>query len=618
MVEPTPRSNPDTKLPDLPELIPPKKQRKFKFSKKMMLTGALCLVLLLSGGFLIWHRSEKSSNSIAQTVNPVTKLSTNVKTTPSLAEQAAIEIYDVAQFQSKDMAMFKSPITVFGTSCDSSGKNCDKPAYTAADLDYYKIGQTTASQGIFVMTNRDKGDGGRQYLFIEDTPGHYVIPVKSDASLSSSLQNNTSQYSWINDLAAALSPNYQLDTKTSLPVLSFPTFVNLNGLHLNIPFQSGMLLPHGLASLGIFTPYANTTLPIMKKIGSSDGKDFYQVTHRDVANYKVVEIYGTVKSTWQAAYKIDDPIVTNSEPLPVDWQSGDDTNAGYSAPVTGCGSPYGYVIPKGVTATNAPVIGTTKDGQPLYQLSPSSGLFDELYRDYYDAQSEFTPASLRDLTKEQFQSAHAVVLSKNALGEYMVHERSDMFIGGGCGKPVVYLYPTKKTDVSVKVDADVKISVPHYDSRTGWQHVTAYPSGALTYQGAAYDSLFWEGFGHGPYPPISKGTVVGQKDVVATIKRQLYAQGFNAKETADFLAYWQPKLPKTPYVRLSWLTTGQMNILAPLTITPQPTTVIRTFLDFEGLQTPVSLPAQSFTRPDRNGFTVVEWGGLLHDSSLQR
>lgn len=54
-----------------------------------------------------------------------------------------------------------------------------------------------------------------------------------------------------------------------------------------------------------------------------------------------------------------------------------------------------------------------------------------------------------------------------------------------------------------------------------------------------------------------------------------------------------------------------MNILAPLRVNPNPTTVIRVFLDAKGLDTPITLTPQTFTKPERVGFTLVEWGGLL-------
>ena len=80
-------------------------------------------------------------------------------------------------------------------------------------------------------------------------------------------------------------------------------------------------------------------------------------------------------------------------------------------------------------------------------------------------------------------------------------------------------------------------------------------------------------------------------------------------------------MPSTPYVRVTWFGKSQMDQLAPLIIIPKPDTVIRIFMDFEGLERPISIPPQRLGAPTRRGFTVVEWGGLLRtpaDSNATR
>jgi hypothetical protein len=78
--------------------------------------------------------------------------------------------------------------------------------------------------------------------------------------------------------------------------------------------------------------------------------------------------------------------------------------------------------------------------------------------------------------------------------------------------------------------------------------------------------------------------------------------------------FWSPKLvTNKPYIRLTWFNTPDMNRLAPLNVSPTPRTTIRVFLDFEALDKPYNLPAQKLSAPQRLGFTVVEWGGLLRN-----
>ncbi|EKD22879.1 MAG: hypothetical protein ACD_83C00217G0001 [uncultured bacterium] len=173
---------------------------------------------------------------------------------------------------------------------------------------------------------------------------------------------------------------------------------------------------------------------------------------------------------------------------------------------------------------------------------------------------------------------------------------------------MIYLYPEKTTDVLVKVGADITVSEPKYGD--GWQ-VTADPSGQLRVDGNSYDSLFWEGQGKGEYPVINSGFVVETKNIELTLKSHLTQLGLNSKESADFMAFWLPKMPTTKYTRLTWFGTRQMDKLAPLTVSPKPNTSIRIFLDYQGLDKPINLPEQKLSAPKRTGFTLVEWGGLL-------
>jgi hypothetical protein len=271
------------------------------------------------------------------------------------------------------------------------------------------------------------------------------------------------------------------------------------------------------------------------------------------------------------------------------------------------------VVAKNVSAGDLVKAGTTPHGQTVYQLSKNNPLVQETYTKDYSNGENLDDQSLKNLNIDQFTQKHGYFLAENGFGEYMLFLRSDMIFRGGCAKPVIYLYPQQKQQVSVKVGAQVVNSAPAYVS--GWENVTAAPDGKLTYQGKAYDSLFWDGYGSGAYPQINSGTIVKTADASNIVRQQLAAQGLNNHEIADFMAYWQSKLAavKQPYTRLTWFNTGQMNNLAPLQISPKPQTLVRVFLDFEGVSKPYSLKPQNLRAPARQGFTAVEWGGLLRD-----
>lgn len=223
----------------------------------------------------------------------------------------------------------------------------------------------------------------------------------------------------------------------------------------------------------------------------------------------------------------------------------------------------------------------------------------------------------RDVTSQNFISSiddfvqtQSHFLWKDDLGDWHIFTNNNYVALAECAKPVIYLYPAQDTTVSVKVGANVTLSEPTYPDN-GW-NVLAHPDGQLEYQGQSYPNLFWEGTGFGDYPDKSKfGVVVPQSELISTLNSQLKQLGLNDQESLDFMEFWTDKLPKTPYVRLTWLDTADMNQLAPLKVFPSPNTAIRIFLEFEGLQQPINLIPQKLSAPVRNGFTLVEWGGLL-------
>jgi hypothetical protein len=66
-----------------------------------------------------------------------------------------------------------------------------------------------------------------------------------------------------------------------------------------------------------------------------------------------------------------------------------------------------------------------------------------------------------------------------------------------------------------------------------------------------------------------------------------------------------------PYFFVTFLGNKEMDAIAPLTIIPKPDSVIRILMDFSPLQKPIFVEGYEIKTPNRNGFTVVEWGGVL-------
>lgn len=221
----------------------------------------------------------------------------------------------------------------------------------------------------------------------------------------------------------------------------------------------------------------------------------------------------------------------------------------------------------------------------------------------YDAQEK---PSLEEFAKT---NQTAIFFWKDGLGRWMVYHRQDLQPLAECGKPVIYLYPEKTESVHVKLPSSIKVTVsePTYP-RAGWK-VMAEPDGTLTLDGQKYGSLFWEGTGV-EYARPTEGFVVKDGEVDAFLKTTLAKYGLNEKESAEFREFWVPKMTGAPYYRASFLT-SVWSKAAPLSVIPRPQTQIRLFMDWQKLSAPISLPEPKIQTPERVGFTLVEWGGLL-------
>lgn len=84
--------------------------------------------------------------------------------------------------------------------------------------------------------------------------------------------------------------------------------------------------------------------------------------------------------------------------------------------------------------------------------------------------------------------------------------------------------------------------------------------------------------------------------------------GLTRKEANEFIVYWLPRMEKNPYNLISFQQENYTDH-AKLHINPRPDTLLRVFMAWKPLETPVEIPTQELLYTERKGFTVVEWGG---------
>ena len=178
-------------------------------------------------------------------------------------------------------------------------------------------------------------------------------------------------------------------------------------------------------------------------------------------------------------------------------------------------------------------------------------------------------------------------------------------------KPVIYLYPEQKTEVSVSLeyDGELTCTYPTYDN--GWK-VTAEPDGTLyDANGKEYNYLYWEGLSQAKMD-FSKGFVVAGKDSAAFLEDSLAKLGLTRKEANEFIVYWLPQMESNPYNLISFQGSAYTDS-AVLHVSPKPDTIIRVFMAVKPLDKYIEVEEQTLTAPARTGFTGVEWGGCYID-----
>jgi hypothetical protein len=175
-------------------------------------------------------------------------------------------------------------------------------------------------------------------------------------------------------------------------------------------------------------------------------------------------------------------------------------------------------------------------------------------------------------------------------------------------KPAIYIYPEVAGvfDVHLVLNNGTVLieSVPEYGS--GWS-VYVETSGRIERR---YDYLFYEA-GLGFRPGLSEGWCVGREDLAADLPPLLHSLGLNEQEVGDFMAYWSGMLADHPYYYIYPVSGTGLDQFVGLRVTPRPDAVLRVWFFFEGASCPGSLPEPRLSEFQRDGATVVEWGGVL-------
>lgn len=176
-------------------------------------------------------------------------------------------------------------------------------------------------------------------------------------------------------------------------------------------------------------------------------------------------------------------------------------------------------------------------------------------------------------------------------------------------KPIIYLYPTKEENISVKLLNEDLIthSYPKYNNE--W-NVRASNNGDLVdlKTNRKLYSLYYESKNIVNFN-TDDGFIVEGKDSIKFLEEKLEILGLNERESEEFIIYWLPRLENNKYNYIRFASTDEINKNMPLEINPKPDTLIRVLMIYKKLDDKIDIKEQELIQVNRNGYTVIEWGG---------
>jgi TonB-dependent SusC/RagA subfamily outer membrane receptor len=179
-------------------------------------------------------------------------------------------------------------------------------------------------------------------------------------------------------------------------------------------------------------------------------------------------------------------------------------------------------------------------------------------------------------------------------------------------KPIIYLYPTDRAKISLKLDFKGKLQTTYPKYEDGWDLI-GFPNGQIQDKKTKryYNSLFWDGEQNFPkeHYNYSEGFEISKNYLTEFLIQKLELIGLNNNETNDFIQFWLPILEKNELNFIHFYVNEDYDVFSKNILNPVPETSIRVFMEFHKIDAKNYIPEQSFKKTIRKGFTLVEWGG---------
>ena len=182
---------------------------------------------------------------------------------------------------------------------------------------------------------------------------------------------------------------------------------------------------------------------------------------------------------------------------------------------------------------------------------------------------------------------------------------------GGRGKPVLYLYPKKETNVKVSFSHPEYLTTTYPKYINSW-NVTVKPNGdIMDKDGKYYYALYWDEVRYDT-KDFSTGFYVESKDAIKFLEEKLTIIGLNDRERNEFIMYWLPIMERNGKNLVYFELTKERELGNKLIIEPKPDSLLRVNIHVKKVNEKVNIKEEKLETFTRTGFTVVEWGGMTY------
>ena len=182
---------------------------------------------------------------------------------------------------------------------------------------------------------------------------------------------------------------------------------------------------------------------------------------------------------------------------------------------------------------------------------------------------------------------------------------------GGRAKPVLYLYPTKETNVTVKFAKPELLTTTYPKYINSW-NVKVSPNGDMKDEdGKYYYALYWDEKRYNEVD-FHEGFYVESKDAIKFLEEKLSYIGLNDKERNEFIMYWLPIMEANKKNLVYFELTEERELGNKLIISPKPDSLLRVSIHIKKVNKKVSIKEQKLSTFKRVGFTAIEWGGMTY------